>query len=179
MPGLASELPALVRIQREVDILSSLHHRHIIGYRGLRREDETLNILMEYAAGGTLREALSLRRASEPARFPSDLVLAWGAELACALHVVHRANVPTRPLEPEPARQTRACASDSEPARAGAPSARRRGSTAAAVAAAGSPQPRLLRAPLARAHPLPPAPNTEWSPPFAGRRLGAPVAVVP
>jgi len=99
--GLASDRTELKRIAREVNILASLDHQNIIGYRGARREGELLCILTEYAAGGTLRDAINLRRTSEPSDFPIDLILMWAAELACALRVVHGANVLHRDLKSE------------------------------------------------------------------------------
>jgi len=89
-------------MHREVDILSSLKHQHIIRYYSMRSEGEVLSINMEYAAGGTLRDTISACRATgSSTTIPSDQFLIWAAELSCALHFVHAAGVIHRDVKCE------------------------------------------------------------------------------
>lgn len=101
MPAISSDTKALVRIQRELMTLSSLKHDHIIAYRGVRRDGDIVHILMEHAHGGSLRDAVVLRRESDPPFFPSDLVLLWAAQLASALAAVHRSHILHRDIKSE------------------------------------------------------------------------------
>ena len=111
----------LARIEREVRILSSLNHPHIIAYRCCFQRDELLCIMTEYAGGGTLRREIRQRAAAgvgegatsatsapssrlavpHSAHLTDGRILVWMAQLASALHAVHAAGALHRDLKPE------------------------------------------------------------------------------
>lgn len=46
-------------IQNEIDLLRGLSHRNIVRYLGTEKGDLQLNIFLEYAPGGSLRQQLN------------------------------------------------------------------------------------------------------------------------
>lgn len=76
-------------------MLKRLAHPHIVGYEGHFVEDNRMNILTEFASGGTLEEAVVARK-GRGKRFDEDTVWAYFCQLVLALqhmhskHVLHR-----------------------------------------------------------------------------------------
>jgi tetratricopeptide (TPR) repeat protein/predicted Ser/Thr protein kinase len=96
-PELVGLLPEVVeRFEREGDILRRLDHPNIVKMLGVSHEGERRQIVMEYVAGGSLRELL--RRQS---RLSVERALAIALELSDALSRAHHLGVIHRDIKPE------------------------------------------------------------------------------
>ena len=85
----ASAQPELVaRLQREAQILGRLDHPHIVGILDVVADGPGVAIVMQHAAGGTLRDVLHRR-----GRLPADPAARLIAALADALASAHRCGV--------------------------------------------------------------------------------------
>ncbi|KAL5256617.1 hypothetical protein ACHWQZ_G011760 [Mnemiopsis leidyi] len=71
--------------QHEVDVLSLLSHRNIVGYYNNYVDSEVMYIEMEYANGGTLSHLIGLQQ--QP--FPEEEVLWYFYQLCCACAYLH------------------------------------------------------------------------------------------
>ncbi|XP_072022497.1 tyrosine-protein kinase JAK1-like [Amphiura filiformis] len=74
--------------EKEVQLMSQLHHRHIVKLVGLSQSGPIHVILMEYAPNGSLRDYLS--DASQP--LPIELRIKWIEESALAIQYLHDQN---------------------------------------------------------------------------------------
>jgi len=84
---------------REVQLLSSLNHQNIIGYRESFVEAGMLSIVMDYAEGGDLDGLLRERKASSH-RLEEQQVLDYFVQLCLAMQYVHDLKVLHRDLKP-------------------------------------------------------------------------------
>lgn len=82
----------------EVEILCRLAHNNITRLYGAWRSHEVLNILMEYADGGTLADAIKARSALTRL-FEEDTVLDWFVQIAAALAHMHSNSIIHRDLK--------------------------------------------------------------------------------
>lgn len=87
----------------EVEVLCRLTHTNITRLHGAWRSHESknvhsLNILMEYADGGTLAEAIKARSLLRRP-FDEDTVLDWFVQIASALAYMHGSNIIHRDLK--------------------------------------------------------------------------------
>jgi serine/threonine protein kinase len=56
-------------LQQEIEILEKLHHKNIVRYFGSNRDDEFLNIFLEYIPGGSIASLLE-----KYGKFPETLI---------------------------------------------------------------------------------------------------------
>lgn len=89
----------LKAVQNEVRILAALSHAHIISYKATFTDGDLLSIVMEYADGGTLADAIGAQVAMGKLPFESAAVARWAAEVASALQHVHAAKILHRDLK--------------------------------------------------------------------------------
>lgn len=87
----------LSRLRRELTHLQTLRHENIVDYHAAFQDGTSLCIVQEYAAGGTLDEAIALR-VSQGARFETGHVARWLHELAAGLSYMHEHRVLHRDL---------------------------------------------------------------------------------
>eukprot|EP00898_Chlorokybus_atmophyticus_P008347 jgi/Chlat1/8513/Chrsp80S07898 len=78
-----------------VRALSVLKHPNIVGYYGSFEEDGVLNVVMEYADGGSLFQ--HIQKAKAP--FPESEILDWLAQLLLALKHMHEKKILHRDLK--------------------------------------------------------------------------------
>jgi NIMA (never in mitosis gene a)-related kinase len=89
----------LGRVEREIHLLASVRHPHIITYHCSFAHDDLLSIITEHAAG-TLEQVLRAHRdASRP--IGERQVVTWTAQLASALNAVHSKGILHRDIKPE------------------------------------------------------------------------------
>ncbi len=84
----------LRRFEQEALAISALNHPNIITIHEIGESDAGRFIVMELVAGRTLRAI-----AAEPVAI--DSLIAWGSQLAKALHAAHAAGVTHRDIKPE------------------------------------------------------------------------------
>ncbi|MBI1762199.1 MAG: protein kinase [Acidobacteria bacterium] len=84
----------LRRFEQEALAISALNHPNIITIHEIGESEAGRFIVMELVAGRTLR-------AMAAERIALDSLLAWGSQLAKALHVAHAAGVTHRDIKPE------------------------------------------------------------------------------
>src|SRR5450759_4725509 len=89
-PGLASDVEALSRLEREARAVAQLSHPNILAIHDFGREGETAYAVMELLEGETLRARLE--HGALPARKAVDLAMQMAEGLAAALEkgIVHR-----------------------------------------------------------------------------------------
>lgn len=88
----------LAQLEREVEVLKKLRHPHCIYYFGSCLNGDTLEILMEYAAGGALSSAIKSRRADDR-HFGTPIVIRWLEQLMSAISHVHRKGILHRDIK--------------------------------------------------------------------------------
>lgn len=97
-----STIPDLGRKQaeNEVLLLKSLYHVNIVRFYDSFMEDNVLNIVMEYADGGNLRQLIKEQiRKNNSEKFPEHQVMSWFAQLVLAVAYMHGKNVLHRDLK--------------------------------------------------------------------------------
>ncbi|CAD8066879.1 unnamed protein product [Paramecium sonneborni] len=84
--------------ENEVSLLKVLTAPTIIKYYESFAENESLNIIMEYAEGGSLNEKIS-EHTKVGQKIPKDQILAWMAQLVIAIHFMHSKNILHRDIK--------------------------------------------------------------------------------
>lgn len=82
----------------EVEVLCRLSHQNITRLYGAWKTHDTLNILMEYADGGTLADAVKARSCLTRL-FDEDIVMDWFVQVVAALAHMHANSVIHRDLK--------------------------------------------------------------------------------
>jgi Tol biopolymer transport system component len=82
------------RLEREARAISRLSHPHICALYDVGEQDDSFFLVMEHLQGPTLAERL------KEGALPLANALRWGAEIAEALAVAHRAGIVHRDLKP-------------------------------------------------------------------------------
>lgn len=85
----------LRRFKQEAYTASSLNHENIVTIHDIRQDGEQHFIVMEYAAGQTLRERLTT------VRIPMAEAIEIARQVATALMVAHQSNIIHRDIKPE------------------------------------------------------------------------------
>jgi len=94
--GLLRQPKLVTRFVQERTILMMLRHEHIVGVRDLFSAGETLGLVMDFVAGGSLREHLRARGTLAPAEAARLL-----AQVASALAAAHGLGVVHRDVKPD------------------------------------------------------------------------------
>ncbi|CAH2038517.1 unnamed protein product [Thlaspi arvense] len=71
-------------LEEEVKLLKNLSHPNIVRYLGTVREDDTLNILLEFVPGGSISSLLE-----KFGPFPESVVRTYTKQLLCGLEYLH------------------------------------------------------------------------------------------
>lgn len=95
LPRFAFEADVAHRFLREGRTMASLEHPHVVSVYGVRGNEGTSAILMQYVDGRTLEEALARKR-----QLPLDLGLRVLAQVASALQHAHERGVVHRDVKP-------------------------------------------------------------------------------
>lgn len=83
---------------KEVEILSTLKHTNIIRYRGCTKQKRCLYILMDYADGGDLSQAIKKQGVSF---FSEDVILDWFVQICLAMKYLHDRKILHRDMKPQ------------------------------------------------------------------------------
>ncbi|GLD94539.1 hypothetical protein PINS_up003150 [Pythium insidiosum] len=83
----------------EVILLKSLYHVNIVRFYDHFLVDDELNIVMEYADGGNLRQLVKMRAREKMGPFPESVIMCWFAQLVLAVAYIHGKNVLHRDLK--------------------------------------------------------------------------------
>ncbi|CAI5456066.1 unnamed protein product [Caenorhabditis angaria] len=86
----------LVKIEREVQILKTIDHPHIVKTYEIMRHDRMIYIVTEYCSGGELYDTLI-----EKGRVPENQARKWFAQTASALQYLHSRGIVHRDLKAE------------------------------------------------------------------------------
>jgi serine/threonine-protein kinase len=97
-PGLLGDRAAFARYRREVAIVRSMDHPGVQGSIDEGHHRTELYEVLEYVDGTDLRRVIARRRGQ---RFPIDLVVAWGIQLADTLSYLRSRGIVHRDLKPE------------------------------------------------------------------------------
>ena len=71
-------------LELEVEILSRLNHKNIVRYLGTRKDERSLNIFMEYVAGGTISSLIS-----KYGRISENLMRVYAQQILQGLEYLH------------------------------------------------------------------------------------------
>ena len=71
-------------LELEVEILSRLNHKNIVRYLGTRKDDHSLNIFMEYVAGGTISSLIG-----KYGRISENLMRVYAQQILQGLEYLH------------------------------------------------------------------------------------------
>jgi NIMA (never in mitosis gene a)-related kinase len=91
-------MPARLKAQDEVKLLSSLSHTNIVAYKESFQERNSLYIVMEYVDGGDLEKRISQRGIS---RFQEHEVLFTFVQVLLPLAYMHERHIMHRDLKPQ------------------------------------------------------------------------------
>lgn len=83
----------------EVILLKSLYHVNIVRFYDHFMADDELNIVMEYADGGNMRQLVKMRAREKMGPFPEAVIMSWFAQLVLAVAYIHGKNVLHRDLK--------------------------------------------------------------------------------
>ena len=92
---LASDPSLLARFNREAELLRQLNHPNIVKILATITDPQDPRLILEYVAGGTLRDLLDRQ-----GKLSLDLILSIGLELADALTRAHHLGIVHRDLKP-------------------------------------------------------------------------------
>ncbi|XP_072021685.1 uncharacterized protein [Amphiura filiformis] len=93
----ASKTVLYALAKKEVEVMSKLHHPHIVNLLGICEIPSAKLILMEYAPNGSLHDYL--KDPSKP--LPYELQKKWAKESALAITYLHRQNFLHRDIKPQ------------------------------------------------------------------------------
>lgn len=88
------DMHRLENLEREVDLLCSLTYRHIVKYLGMQRDEDTLNIFLEYVPGGSIATLVQKFGA-----FSESLCRNYTEQILKGLHYLHRYRVVHRDIK--------------------------------------------------------------------------------
>ncbi|KAF8159453.1 hypothetical protein B0H34DRAFT_673825 [Crassisporium funariophilum] len=86
LEGLKEE--EVTTLMREVDLVKSLSHPSIVKYEGMARDEDTLNIVLEYAENGSLGQTLKAF-----GKFNERLAASYVVKILEGLHYLHTSDV--------------------------------------------------------------------------------------
>ncbi|CAL1715053.1 unnamed protein product [Somion occarium] len=86
LEGLKEE--EIAQLMKEVDLVKSLSHPSIVKYEGMARDDNTLNIILEYAENGSLGQTLKAF-----GKLNERLVAGYVVKILEGLHYLHQSDV--------------------------------------------------------------------------------------
>ncbi|KAI0953922.1 hypothetical protein AcV7_007316 [Taiwanofungus camphoratus] len=86
LEGLKEE--EIAQLMKEVDLVKSLSHPSIVKYEGMARDDDTLNIVLEYAENGSLGQTLKAF-----GKLNERLVANYVVKILEGLHYLHQSDV--------------------------------------------------------------------------------------
>eukprot|EP00826_Nyctotherus_ovalis_P048442 TRINITY_DN570_c0_g3_i1.p1 TRINITY_DN570_c0_g3~~TRINITY_DN570_c0_g3_i1.p1 ORF type:complete len:277 (-),score=68.04 TRINITY_DN570_c0_g3_i1:241-1071(-) len=87
-------LEKIKALEVEIDILSQLKHKNIVRYIGSSREQEYLNIFLEYEGGGSIAKLIS-----KYGKFQENLVRIYSKQILEGLEYLHAHNVVHRDIK--------------------------------------------------------------------------------
>ena len=90
--GMMSEKERTDALQ-EVSILSKLQHPHVIAYHEAFLSEGLLNIVLDYADGGTLEDQIKTAKKNNCQYFPVDTIQCWFTQLAMGLGTLYLINI--------------------------------------------------------------------------------------
>lgn len=82
-------------IQREVQILSKLHHKNIVKYLGTDYSDDTIRILLELSPDGTIKDILN-----EFGALPEHTIRRYSVDIVAGLIYLHHKGITHRDIKP-------------------------------------------------------------------------------
>ena len=85
--------------ENEVLLLKSLYHVNIVRFYDNFLEQGVINIVMEYADGGNLRQLVKRQVRKEYGSFPEQQIMTWFAQLVLAVAYIHGKNILHRDLK--------------------------------------------------------------------------------
>jgi serine/threonine protein kinase len=75
-------------LMREIEILSTLRHHNIVRYLGTGREENTLNIYLEFVTGGSIQSLLT-----KMGPFPEEVIAMYTKQILYGLEYLHSNNI--------------------------------------------------------------------------------------
>ncbi|KAJ3048073.1 hypothetical protein HK097_010914 [Rhizophlyctis rosea] len=93
-PGMKKVVTAIESLRREVALLRTLRHKHIVAYLGYEATDTSTNIFLEYVAGGSIASVLS-----RTGPFDENLIPALTAQILLGLEYLHNRGVIHRDIK--------------------------------------------------------------------------------
>jgi tRNA A-37 threonylcarbamoyl transferase component Bud32/tetratricopeptide (TPR) repeat protein len=95
-PGVYHEFATADKFRREARLAASLNHPHIVQTYALREENETLFLVMEYMAGGSVRDLIS-----QHGYISQSAVIKMASNVCHALTTLHSRGIIHRDIKPE------------------------------------------------------------------------------
>jgi serine/threonine protein kinase len=92
--ALAAQPAAAAALQREIDLLATLSHPHIVHYLGTALIDNALHIFMEFVPGGSLASLLRKFK-----RLPEALTARYTAQVLAGLAYLHERGIVHRDIK--------------------------------------------------------------------------------
>lgn len=84
----------------EITLLRVLNSPFILKYEAHYLQESVMNIIMEYAEGGTVEDKIKLFK-EEDKKIPEDWILNWIAQATLALYYIHNKNIMHRDIKPQ------------------------------------------------------------------------------
>lgn len=89
----------LKSFRKEAEILASIEHKNVVKFSSFRETDSSLYLIMEYIAGGTLKQ-LMVDREKSNARFSDGEVALIMKSILEGIQYLHKFNIIHRDLKP-------------------------------------------------------------------------------